>query len=208
MDREFTAILCVVDRSGSIEVARNDFEEALQGFLTEQGKQPGLVRVDFATFSTSYTLDHRMADPLSISVQIEPRGGTALYDAIGNCVNGFTAEMQALPPHARPSKTVILVATDGEDNSSVQFSAEGVRELLQAKQDVEGWEALFMGAEQDAVREGEKLGFKADACITFRLKGGSSHAAQAASRFVTDVRKGTRKGFTDEERGAASRGKH
>ena len=145
-----------------------------------------------------------MADPHSIKVQIEPRGGTALYDAIGHCINGFTSEMEALPPHARPSKTVLLVATDGEDNSSVQFIADSVRELVQAKQDVEGWEALFMGAEQDAVREGEKLGFKADACITFKLQGGSVHAASAASRFVNDVRQGTRAGFTEVERGSAS----
>lgn len=102
MDKDFTAILCVVDRSGSIQVARNEYEEALQGFLTEQGKQPGLVRVDFATFSTSYKLDHRMAEALSINVRIEPRGGTALYDAIGHCINGFTSEMEKLPEHARP----------------------------------------------------------------------------------------------------------
>jgi len=205
VDKDFTAILCVVDRSGSIQVARNEYEEALQGFLTSQGKQPGLVRVDFATFSTSYSLDHRMADPLSITVKIEPRGGTALYDAIGHCINGFTSEMEKLPEHARPSKTVLLVASDGEDNSSVQNSVESVRELVQAKQDVEGWEALFMGAEQNAVREGEKLGFKADSCITFKLQGGSKYAAQAASRFVSDVRRGTRTGFTESERRAASR---
>jgi von Willebrand factor type A domain. len=205
MDKDFTAIICVVDRSGSIHVARNEFEEALQGFLTEQGKQPGLVRVDFATFSTSYTLDHRMADPLAIKVELEPRGGTALYDAVGNCINGFSSEMEKLPPHARPSKVVLLVATDGEDNSSVQFTADSIRELVQAKQDVESWEALFMAAEQDAVREGEKLGFKADACITFKLQGGSRHATQAASRFVTDVRRGNRTGFTEAERGAATR---
>ncbi len=205
MDKDFTAILCVVDRSGSIQSARNEYEEALQGFLTEQGKQPGLVRVDFATFSTSYTLDHRMADPLSINVRIEPRGGTALYDAIGHCINGFTSEMEKLPMHARPSKTILLVATDSVDNASIQFTAEAVRELIQSKQDVEGWEALLMAAEQDAVRNGEKLGFKADSCITFKLQGGSKHAAQAASRFVSDVRRGTRTGFTETERGAASR---
>lgn len=205
MDKDFTAILCVIDRSGSIQSARNEYEEALQGFLTEQGKQPGLVRVDFATFSTAYSLDFRMADPHSIKVQIEPRGGTALYDAIGHCINGFSSEMEKLPLHARPSKTVLLVATDGEDNSSVQFSADAVRELVQAKQDVDGWEAILMAAEQDAVREGERLGFKSDSCITFKLQGGSKHAAQAASRFVSDVRRGTRAGFTETERGAASR---
>lgn len=205
MDKDFTAILCIADRSSSIHVAKHEYTEALQGFLTEQGKQPGLTRVDFATFSTSYTLDYRMADAHSIKVQIEPRGGTALYDAMGHCINGFTSEMEKLPDHAKPSKVVLLVATDGLDNSSVQFSVDAVRELVQAKQDVDGWEAILMAAEQDAVREGEKLGFKADACITFKLQGGSKHAAQAASRFVSDVRRGTRTGFTETERGAASR---
>lgn len=205
MDRDFVAVIVIADRSGSIRIAREEYEEALQGFLTEQSKQPGLVRIDFATFSTSYSLVHRMADPLAIEVRIEPRGGTALYDAIGHCINGFTAEMEKLPDHAKPSKVILLVATDGLDNSSVQFSVDTVRELVQAKQDVDGWEAILMAAEQDAVREGEKLGFKADACITFKLQGGSKPAAQAASRFVSDVRRGTRTGFKETERGAASR---
>lgn len=205
MDKDFVAVIVIADRSGSIKIAREEYEEALQGFLTEQSKQPGLVRVDFSTFSTSYSLDHRMADPLAIEVRIEPRGGTALYDAIGHCVNGFSLEMGKLPAHARPFKTVLVVASDGQDNASTEHSAESVRELVQAKQESEGWEAIFMGAEQDAVREGEKLGFKADACITFKLQGGSKHAARAASRFVSDVRSGSRKGFTEVERGAASR---
>lgn len=206
MDSHYTAMLLIVDRSGSMASIRGEMEEALHTLLADQVKQPGLTTVDVATFDTAYEVTHQMADPANVKIEIEPRGGTALWDTLRFCIEGFSKELSALPKHARPSKIVMVVATDGEENSSVQTNLATVKEMIQSKQDHDQWEMVFLGANQDAVLEGANLGFKADASMTFDANAeGVASMAAATSRFVSDVRKGSRKGFTETERGAASR---
>ena len=206
MDTNYTAMLLVVDRSGSMASIRAEMEESLQALLAEQGKEPGLTTVDLATFDTAYELTHRMADAANVKVEIHPRGGTALWDTLRFCIEGFSKELADLPEHAKPGKVVMVVATDGEENSSVQTNLATVKEMIQSKQDHEQWEMVFLGANQDAVLEGANLGFKADASMTFDANAdGVASRAAATSRFVSDVRRGSRKGFTESERGAAAR---
>ena len=206
MDSNYTAMLLIVDRSGSMASIRGEMEEALHTLLADQVKQPGLTSVDVATFDTAYEITHQMADPENVKIEIDPRGGTALWDTLRFCIEGFSKELSALPNHARPSKVIMVVATDGEENSSVHTNLATVKEMIQSKQDHEQWEMVFLGANQDAVLEGANLGFKADASMTFDANAdGVASMAAATSRFVSDVRKGSRKGFTESERGAASR---
>jgi hypothetical protein len=113
--------------------------------------------------------------------------------------------LAALPEHARPSKTIMVVATDGEENSSVQTKLATVKEMIESKQEHEQWEMVFLGANQDAVMEGTNLGFRADSSMTFDPTTDSvASMAAATSRFVSDVRRGSRKGFTNTEREASS----
>ena len=69
MDKNYTAMLLVVDRSGSMASIRAEMEESLQALLAEQAKEPGLTTVDLATFDTAYELTHRMADPANVKVE-------------------------------------------------------------------------------------------------------------------------------------------
>jgi hypothetical protein len=81
-----------------------------------------------------------------------------------------------------------------------------LKEIIQAKQDQFGWEFLYLAANQDAILNARKIGIKQDASIRFDADAaGVAEASRAASRFVSDVRRGTRQGFTETERGAASR---
>ena len=208
MDNNYTAMLLIVDRSGSMASIRGEMEEALHGLLTEQAKHEGLTTVDVATFDTAYSLDYRMADPADVKIEIHPRGGTALWDTLRWCIDGFSKELEALPDHARPAKVIMVVATDGEENSSVQTNLATVKEMIQSKQDHDQWEMVFLGANQDAVLEGQNLGFKADASLTFDTTGdGVASMGAATSRFISDVRHGQRQGFTPEEREAVSKRK-
>ncbi len=206
MDNNYTAMLLVVDRSGSMASIRAEMEESLHALLADQTKEDGLTTVHVATFDTAYELTHRMADPTTVKIAINPRGGTALWDTLRFCIEGFAKELADLPDHARPSKVVMVVATDGEENSSVQTNLATVKEMIRSKQDHDGWELVFLGANQDAVLEGEKLGFKADASLTFDTTGeGVASMGVATSRFISDVRHGQRQGFTPEERDAVSK---
>lgn len=206
MDSNYTAMLLVVDRSGSMASIRAEMEESLHALLAEQAKEPGLTTVDVATFDTAYELTHRMADPADVRIEIKPRGGTALWDTLKYCIEGFSNELDALPDHAKAGRIAVIVATDGAENSSVTTNLATVKEMIESKQEHDGWEFVYLGANQDAILEGANLGFKADASMTFDADAnGVAAVGVAASRFVSDVRRGHRQGFTPEERGSASK---
>ena len=81
--------------------------------------------------------------------EANPRGMTPLFDAIGQIVS--LAEKDA------PEKAVIVVMTDGRENSSRELTKEGAKAALdRARQ--KGWEVVFLGAEFASFDDAESLG--------------------------------------------------
>ena len=88
-----------------------------------------------------------------------PCGGTALLDALGTMINNVGEKLSAMSEEDRPSKVLFLVITDGEENSSVVFSKEKIKEMVQHQKDVYKREFVFMGANIDSMGEGMSMGF-------------------------------------------------
>ncbi len=203
-DPDYTAMLLIIDRSGSMQTIRDDMVGGLSTMLAEQAADPGMLTVDIVTFDTEIEVTHSLADPSSITIQLDPRGATALYDAVGIAVQGFGATLASLPEHARPGTVQVVVVTDGEENSSREWSAAAVRELVRRQIDTFNWDFVFLGANQDAVLTGAALGFDADSSMTFDAAPNEVQALTASvSRYVKDIRNKSKRGFSDAERGNA-----
>ena len=114
-DPNYTAMLLVIDRSGSMAGIRDDMVGGLTTMLAEQAAEPGLLTVDIVTFDTEIETQCSLADPKNVTISLEPRGATALFDAIGQSVTGFGRVLAALPEHARPETVQVVVVTDGDD---------------------------------------------------------------------------------------------
>lgn len=198
--------LLLVDNSGSMGPLKAATEQAIEKFLADQAEQPGLVTVDVALFNSAYELTHRQASPESVQLNLRPHGGTSLYDVAAICIEGFAKELEKLPSYEPATQVLVAILSDGEDTTSIVHTAASLREIIQAKQDQFQWEFVYLGANQDAILNAEKMGIREDASIRFDADAaGVAEASMAASRFVSDVRRGTRTGFTESERGAASR---
>ena len=64
-----------------------------------------------------------------------------------------------------------------------------------------GWDFVFLVANQDAVLTGAHLGFEADDSLTYVADGLAVDAMSATlTRYVSDVRKSAKQGFTSDER--------
>ncbi|HAM28124.1 MAG TPA: hypothetical protein DCP11_15895 [Microbacteriaceae bacterium] len=61
----------------------------------------------------------------------------------------------------------VVVATDGEENSSHEWTADAVRHVVQEQTSAFGWDFVFLGANQDAVLAGGRLGFHPDKSMTY-----------------------------------------
>ena len=200
-DPNYTALLLVIDRSGSMARIRDDMVGGLTAMLAEQAAQPGLITVDIVIFDEAIEKSCTMANPTDVIIELEPRGMTALHDAIGVAVTDFGQALAALPEHARPETVQVVVVTDGDENSSREYTAESIRALITQQTETYNWDFVFVGANQDAVLTGATLGFDADSSLTFdaaadQVVAMSSHLG----RYVTDVRKKEKRGFTSEER--------
>ncbi len=200
-DPNYTAMLLVVDRSGSMTDIRDDMVGGLTTMLAEQAAEPGLLTVDIVTFDTEIELQCSLADPKDVTIRLEPRGGTALFDAIGQSVTAFGRVLAALPEHARPETVQVVVVTDGEENSSREYPLDAVRTLVTQQKERYSWDFVFLGANQDAVFSGERLGFDAGSSMTFAPGAeGVALMSMSVGRYVKDVRGKQKRMFDADER--------
>lgn len=154
--------------------------------------------------------DRAIADVPHLTLQ--PRGMTALYDAVGKLITDIGAELAAQPDSNRPGAVVIVVLTDGHENSSVEWSHEAVHSAIGRRETVYSWDFVFLGANMDAVETGRKLGFRADRSITYEAsEAGVESVFASTAAYVSRVNAAPAgykvAGFSDEDRRSAVGGK-
>ena len=151
-----TEIICILDRSGSMGTIMTEAMGALISFVDEQKKLPGEANFTLVAFDDQYEVKYNkmpLAQVGHISF-IEPRGMTALYDAIGKAVNSaISAE-----------KAIVLIQTDGQENSSREYNNEKIKQLI-ADREKAGWQFVFIGAGIDAFASGAAIGLSAQSCV-------------------------------------------
>lgn len=206
MRKDFTDIMLVVDRSGSMEAIRQDAMGGVNRFILDQAEKPGEAVLTLVQFDTEYEFVHR-AKPIKGVPEyvLTPRGGTALLDAVGRAINETGERLAAMPEANRPGLVVFVVMTDGEENSSREFRKSQIKEKISHQQDKYGWQFVFLGANQDAFAEAGAMGMQAQAAANF-TPGKVLHAMAAASASVGRMRaqsiasEAIENAFTDSER--------
>lgn len=155
--------LIIVDASGSMESIYNQaltgLNETIQTIKKAQREMPELEqRVTMVSFNSgrNYLKDICVNMP-ALEVQeltrrdYEPDGCTALYDAIGTMVT----RLQEVKTHK--DKALVTIITDGYENSSHCWNAATVKALVTELRQM-GWTFTYIGANQYAVEEAEKIG--------------------------------------------------
>lgn len=208
-DSNYTALLLIIDRSGSMSSIRTPMIEGLEELMRAQAAQPGLLTVDIVTFDNAVEWTHSFADPKDVAIELVPRGSTALYDATGIAISEFGARLAKLPEHARPATVQVVIVTDGHENASTEWNAETVKAAITTQTEQYAWDFVFLGANQDAVLSARAMGIAEDAALTYAADAsGVGGASEALGRYVSSSRSGSREGFRDSERGAADGSRH
>lgn len=77
-----------------------------------------------------------------------PRGGTALLDAVGRAINETGERLGKMAEEDRPGLVVFVVLTDGQENSSQEFSKSRIKKMIVHQQEQTGilrfWEPIMM----------------------------------------------------------------
>lgn len=188
MNTHLTEITLVVDRSGSMEAIRADAEGGVNTFLTDQAQHPGEALVTLVQFDTHYEFVHRGVPVQQVPrYELVPRGGTALLDAVGRAINETGERLAKMPEADRPGLVVFVVMTDGQENSSQEFSKATIKKMIEHQQTVYNWQFTFLGANQDAFAEAGSMGISMGGAANFTANKVAA-AYQATSAKVARMR--------------------
>jgi uncharacterized protein YegL len=202
---DLSLIAVLVDRSGSMAHWGDDMEGGLNAFVEHQAGEPGDAEITLAQFDTEYELVCPLG-PIGDAPKyaLVPRGGTALWDAMGRFVTEVGEQLAHRDEADRPGKVIVCIVTDGCENSSVEWTPERVKALVQRQRSQWQWEFVFLGADIDAVQEAASVGIPQESALTFD-KANARHTYAMTSAFVSTVRGGRGAAFTDEDRESAVR---
>jgi len=167
-DPNLTHLYFLLDRSGSMVSLRQDTIGGFDTFIAEQRTAPGRCRVTLAQFDNEYDEVYADRDIATVpSLVLVPRGSTALLDALGRLVVTAGERLAALPEAQRPGSVVVGVMTDGYENASRDWTHDRIKALIEQQSHEYGWQFLYLGADQDAIEEGAKMGFAAGKSMTY-----------------------------------------
>ena len=83
-------------------------------------------------------------------------GGTALYDTIVTKLTSISNKQRS-ESSVDPAKTICVIMTDGEDESSYCYGLSDARKTIQNCRDL-GWKIIFLGANIDHMQVARNLG--------------------------------------------------
>jgi len=200
---ETTDIICILDRSTSIQTS-GLVEKTIEGFnafLGEQKKAVGKATLTLCLFDggygdaagggKTYEIIHDRADIQSIPQLTKetyvPKGMTAMYDAIGSTID--TVYNQWKDAADKSDKVVVLIMTDGEENSSREYTQKAVFESIKKRQDEDKWAFVFIGANIDTMQAGGSMGVSAGNTLSYSNTGkGVNTAYMNMSASVSKLR--------------------
>lgn len=190
---DITELVFILDRSGSMAGLEADTIGGFNSLLEKQKREPGACCVTTVLFDhEQLTLHDRVsiADVAPLTERdYEPRGSTALLDAVGHTIRHIARIHHYARAEDVPARTLFVITTDGMENASHRYTAERVRELVRHEEDKYGWEFLFLGANLDAVQTAAHIGIRADRSANYNADGmGTGVLFESVSKAVSQVR--------------------
>lgn len=143
----------VLDKSGSMdslwEEAKQVINQQLQDLKRIQSEnQDSKILFSYCAFNQAlqFSSDLMPVEDATIDwTTVYPDGMTALYDAIGESIF-YVKEKADDDLKSDHSDVVMLIMTDGHENSSKRHSGQDIKEMIQACEQSEKWNFLFLGA--------------------------------------------------------------
>lgn len=171
MKNNITELVFILDRSGSMSGLEADTIGGFNSMIEKQKQEDGKAYVTTVLFDSHMQRLHDRLDIQNVPKMTErdyiPNGWTALFDAVGETVRHIAHIHKYSRPEDVPEKTLVVITTDGMENSSRKYSRERVKELIEHEQEKYGWEFIFMGANIDAAETAEDIGIPSGRAANF-----------------------------------------
>lgn len=186
-----TEIIVVTDRSGSMQTIAEATIAGYNKFIREQKAEEGEARVTFTQFDDIYEVVYQGRDlrevPELTAATFQPRGGTALLDAIGRTLD---EQLKRITAEKWAELVIVQIITDGQENQSRTYTADRIKGMIQTAQNL-GVEFIFQAANQDAFATARDYGFLSKGVGNFVASAaGASAAYELTANYAKSLRSG------------------
>lgn len=187
---KITELVFIIDKSGSMSGLENETIKGFNELLNKQKKQNDKALITTIFFNTTMQFINERKDineVKEITLNDYRVGGcTALLDAIGNAINYILNNQ--INDKENEYNNMVVIITDGLENSSLEFSYEKINSLINKKQK-EDWQFIFLGANIDVIKEANKMGIASDNAVSYNNdEKGVKLNYEAISLAISDVR--------------------
>jgi uncharacterized protein YegL len=165
----------ILDKSGSMANCRvatvNGFNAQLGTIKDLQKKFPE------QEFEVSLTIFDNNIDHVETQINIKkfenlklsrynPKGSTALLDAIGMSINQIRVKNETKILDNEMS-IVVVILTDGMENASREFTYHQIAKTIEELEGTEKWSFTFLGADIDAIHTSRMLNIRKENVVSF-----------------------------------------
>jgi hypothetical protein len=181
MKSGYTHVSILLDGSGSMDRIKSDTIGGFNSFVQQQKAVPGEMTLSLAQFNIAYKLLYDMVEignviPLTDKTYV-PEDGTALLDSAAKLITDTGTRISKLPEHDRPERVMVVILTDGEENSSREYRKPKLAEMIKHQEEKYNWQFVYIGANQDGFAEGASMGMRG---MNFQATGQGTRSLYAA----------------------------
>ncbi len=166
-----TELVFILDKSGSMSGLESDTLGGYNSMLDKQKKVDGECVVTTVLFDHDHELLHDRIDIKAVTAITEKEyqvgGSTALLDAMGMAINKIRKVQTKTVEDYRAERVLFVIITDGEENSSREYSLSKIKALVEHHKEQDAWEFVFLGANIDAIETARHFGISADRAQSF-----------------------------------------
>lgn len=165
MKSNFVKVVFIIDASGSMYSSKCDVIGGFNSFIDEQKKiNVGEETVSVYQFNTNLTKVFENKDinevPELTNDNYKVGGSTALNDAVCNVIDCVGKELNDMDESNRPESVIVIIMTDGYENSSVGFTTKDVKDRITHQTEKYSWKFIYLGADITSTKDAEDIGIK------------------------------------------------
>ena len=155
-------ICFVLDESGSMYNSVDDVIGGFQKLIDEQkGEKNGECIISLYRFSSTVKKDY-IGKPVNEVPKLyySPGGCTAMNDGVGTAIDEIGKWLSDMNESERPSKNIIVIMTDGQENASKEYNFDTVKAKIKHQEEKYSWTFVYMGTNLQDLKDANRLGIK------------------------------------------------
>lgn len=152
----------VIDSSGSMAGSEGDVIGGFKKTIEEQkAVKDGECIVSLYEFASSVKqvyLGKKLDEVKDLDYTVG--GMTRLYDGIGTAVDDIGKWLSAMDESERPSKNIIVIITDGGENSSIEYRLKDIKDRIKEQTEKYNWSFVYLGNDLSDAKDADDIGIK------------------------------------------------